>query len=332
MRACVYNEYGPPELLHLEEVPKPAPKEREVLVRVRATTVNFGDLIARNFKAVTPRRFGMPLFLWLPARLAFGVRAPRQRILGSEFAGDVEAVGAAVTRFKVGDPVFGYLGQRMGAYAEYVCANEGDAVAIKPASLSYEEAAAIPYGAVMAVGLLRKVDIQPGQRVLIHGASGGIGAAAVQLARHLGAEVTGVCGAPRLAFVKALGADRVIDYAEEDFARGGVAYDVILDVLGKCSFARCKGALRPEGTLLYASFKTTQLMQMLWTSMVGGKRVVCAFAAGDLADLRVVQELVEVGALKAIIDRRYTLAQAAEAHRYAASGGKQGQVVITVDG
>lgn len=332
MRACVYTEYGPPEVLHIEEVPKPAPRAREVLVRVRATSVNFGDLIARNFSAVTPRHFGMPFLLWLPARLAFGVHEPRQRILGNEFAGDVEAVGAAVTRFKVGDPVFGYLAQSMGAYAEYVCANEGAAVAIKPDGLSYEEAAVIPYGAVMAVGLLRKVDIQPGQRVLINGASGGIGAAAVQLARHLGAEVTGVCGAPRLGFVKALGADRVIDYAEEDFARGGVAYDVILDVLGKSSFSHCKDALRPEGTLLYASFKARQIMQMLWTSMVGGKRVVCALAPGALADLRVVQELVEVGALKAVIDRRYPLEQAAEAHRYAASGRKQGEVVITVDG
>lgn len=330
MKACVYRQYGPPEVLHVEDVAKPAPSAHEVLVRVRATSVNFGDLIARDFASVTPRRFHMPLFLWLPARLAFGVRAPRQPILGSEFAGDVEAVGASVTRFKTGDPVFGYVGQGMGAYAEYLCVGDGAAVARKPDRLRYEDAAVLPYGALMAVGLLRKVDIRPGQQVLIHGASGGIGAAAVQIARHRGAEVTGVCGAPRRAFVKALGAHKVIDYAEEDFTRSGVAYDVILDVLGTCSFSRCKAALKPQGTLLYASFKTRQLLQMAWTAMVGGQRVVCAFAPGDLADLRVVEEMVDAGALTAHIHHRYPLEQAAEAHRCAASGQRLGQVVITV--
>lgn len=330
VRACVYNEYGPPEVLHIEEVPKPAPRVDEVLVRVRATTVNFGDLIARNFKSVTPRQFGMPFLFWLLARLAFGLSKPRQRILGSEFAGDVESVGAAVTRFKVGDAVFGYLGERMGAYAEYVCVPERAAVAHKPSNLSYEEAATVPYGAVMALGLLRHVTIKPGERVLILGASGAIGSAALQLVRHAGAEVTGVCGAPRMAFVKALGADRVIDYDREDVTQGTETYDVILDVLGKSSFARCERVLKPDGTLLYASFKTRQLAQMLWTSIVGGKRVACTLAPGSLADLMAVKNLVEAGKLTTLIDRRFPLAETAEAHRYALSGRKQARVVITL--
>jgi len=186
-----------------------------MLVRVHATPVNFGDLLARNFKAVTPRKFNMPLFFWLPARFAFGFRKPKMNILGSEFAGEVAAVGAQVTRFKPGDAVFGYRGQSMGTYAEYVCMPETGMLAIKPTNLTYEEAATVPYGALTALSLLRKVNLQRGQKVLINGASGGIGAAAVQLAKHFGAEVTGVCSTPCVSFVKALGADKVIDYTKE---------------------------------------------------------------------------------------------------------------------
>jgi NADPH:quinone reductase-like Zn-dependent oxidoreductase len=331
MKAIVYKEYGSPDVLHLEEIAKPNPKANEVLIRNHATTVNFGDLMARNYRAIFPSQFNMLFLFWFMAKISFGLTRPKNPILGSEFAGEVEAVGSAVTRFKPGDPVFGYLGQSMGAYAEYFCMPENGVVAIKPANLTYEQAAVIPYGAIMALNLLRKVNLQPGQKVLINGASGAIGSAAVQIAKHFGAEVTGVCGTPRLEYVKSRGADYVIDYTIEDFTQNGETYDLIFDVLGKSSFADCKNSLKPNGILLYASFKMKQLAQMLWTSRSGsGKRVTCAIAPGSLDDLNSVKELVEAGKIKAIIDRCYPMEQAAEAHRYVDEGHKKGNVIITL--
>lgn len=328
MKAIVYTEYGSPEVLHLADVAKPAPKDNEVLIRVRATAVTFGDLMARNYKAISPRTFNMPAILWLLAKVSFGLQKPKRAILGSELAGEVEAIGAAVTRFKPGDQVFGYRGENMGAYAEYICMPEDGVVALKPANLTYEEAAAIPYGSIMALNLLKKANLQPGQKVLINGASGGIGSAAVQLAKHFGAEVTGVCGTPRLDFVKALGADHVIDYTREDFTQNGETYDLIFDILGKSSFARCKHSLTPNGRLLFASFKLKQLLQMLWTSGSNGQKVICAIAPGSRADLLTIKELVEAGKIKAIIDKCYPLEQTAQAHRYMESGHRQGNVVM----
>jgi NADPH:quinone reductase-like Zn-dependent oxidoreductase len=330
MKAIVYTKYGSPDVLHFTEVAKPAPKDNEVLIRIHATPVNFGDLLARNFKSVTPRQFNMPFFFWLPARLAFGIRKPKKNILGSEFAGEVEAVGAAVTRFKPGDQVFGYRGQSMGAYAEYLCMPEDGVLAIKPANMTYAEAAAVPYGALTALSLLRKVNVQSGQQVLINGASGGIGSAAVQLAKYFGAEVTGVCSTPRLEFVKALGADKVIDYTQQDFTRNGATYDLIFDILGKSSLARGKHSLKPNGRYLFASFKLKQLVQMLWTKIAGNQKVICALSSEKAADLTFIKELIEAGKYKAIIDKRYPLAQTAEAHRYVESGQKQGSAVICV--
>lgn len=330
MKAIVYTEYGSPEVLHTVEIAKPAPKDNEVLIRNYATSVNFGDLMARNFKAITPGKFNMPFFFWLPARLAFGLSKPRNPILGSEFAGEVEAIGKAVTRFKPGDPVFGYLGPSMGAYAEYCCVPENGTIAIKPAHITYEQAAVVPYGAIMALSLLRKADLQPGQKVLINGASGGIGSAAVQIARHLGAEVSGVCGTPRVDFVKSLGADKVIDYTREDFTQNGETYDLIFDILGKSSFSRCKKSLKQNGHYLLASFKMKQLLQMLWTSRLGGQRVICAIAPGSQEDLLSVKELVEAGQIEAIIDRCYPMEQIADAHRYVEAGHKRANVVITL--
>ena len=330
MKAIVYTEYGTPDVLHLQDVAKPAPKEREILVRVLATPVNYGDLLARNFGNVSASEFNMPAPLWLPVRLAFGWRKPKQPILGGEFAGEVEAVGKAVTRFKPGDQVFGYLGPRMGAYAEYLCMSEAGMVAIKPANLSYAEAAAVPYGAIMATGLLRHGKLQRGHKVLVNGASGGIGSAAVQLAKYYGAEVTGVCGAPRLAYVKALGADRVIDYQQADFTRNGETYDLILDILGRSSFSRSKNSLTPNGIYLLASFKMKALGQMLWTKLVGGKKVICVLTSEKVTDLEFVRDLIEAGKYQSIVDLCYPLDQAAAAHRYVEAGCKQGNVVITV--
>lgn len=330
MKAVVYHEYGSPDVLKLEEVDKPSPKDNEILIRIHATSVNIGDIWARNFKAITPSKFTMPLPFWLPARMYFGLTKPRVHILGSEFAGEIDVVGKDVQRFRNGDQVFGYRGQSMGANAEYLCMPEAGLVAIKPANMTYEEAAVVPYGALTALSLLRKVNIQSGQKVLINGASGGIGSAAVQLAKHYGAEVTGVGGRPRLEFVKSLGADKVIDYTQEDFCRNGETYDLIFDILGKSSFAQCKNSLRQDGRYLLASFKMKQLFQMLWTRIAGGRKVVCAFSSESPEDLVFIRELVEAGKIKSVIDRRYPLEQTAEAHRYVEKGLKKGSVVITM--
>lgn len=331
MKAIVCTKYGSPEVLQLKEVDKPAPRDKEVLIRVRATSVNFGDTMARNFRAVNPGEFNMPFLFWLLSKMLFGLREPKRTILGSEFSGEIEAVGTYVKRFKKGDQVFGYPGPSFGAYAEYLCMPEDGVLATKPANMTYEEAAVVPYGAIMALNLLRKMNIQPGQKVLINGASGGIGSAAVQIAKHFGAEVTGVCGAPRVDFVRSLGADKVIDYTKDDFTKNGETYDLIFDILGKSLFLRCQGSLKPNGTLLFASFKMKQLFQMLWTSMAGNKKVICAIAPGSVEDLVSIKELIEMGKIKSIIDRRYPLEEAAEAHRYVEQGHKKGNVVITLE-
>lgn len=331
MKAIVYTEYGPPDVLQLKEVEKPAPRENEILIRNHATNVNIGDIWARNFKEITPSKFTMPLPLWFPSRMYFGFTKPRVNILGSEFAGEVEAVGKEVKRFRKGDQVFGYRGQKMGANAEYLCMPEDGLVAIKPVNMTYEEAATIPYGALTALSLLRKVGIQRGQKVLINGASGSIGSAAVQLAKYFGAEVTGVCGTPRLEFVRILGADKVLDYTREDFTRNGETYDLIFDILGKSSFSSCKNALKQKGIYLLASFKIKQLFQMLWTSITPGKKVVCTLSSENPKDLVFIKELVEAGKIKSIIDRCYPLEQTAEAHRYIEKGYKTGSVIITIE-
>jgi NADPH:quinone reductase-like Zn-dependent oxidoreductase len=330
MKAVVYTEYGSPDVLQFTEVEKPAPKDNEILIKVYATTVGYGDITARNFRNITSREFNMPTPLLFPTRFMFGFRKPRIKILGADFAGEIEAVGKEVTRFKAGDQVFGYRGMRMGANAEYLCMPETGTVAIKPANMTYEEAAAVPYGAIMALSLLKRVTIQNGQKVLINGASGSIGSAAVQLAKHDGAEVTGVCSTPRLDYVKSLGADHVIDYTQEDFTKNGETYDLIFDILGRSSFSRCKNSLTPNGRYLLASFKMKPLFQMLWTSIFGSKKVICAMAAEKQEDLITIKELVEAGTIKSIIDRCYPLEQAAEAHRYVEAGHKKGHVVITV--
>jgi NADPH:quinone reductase-like Zn-dependent oxidoreductase len=328
MKAIVYTEFGSPDVLRLEETARPVPKPNEILVRVRAASVNFGDIMARSFKSVTPRGFNMTFLFWLVSKASFGWNRPRIKILGNEFAGEVVSVGKDVKRFKPGDRVFGHTGQRFGAYAELLCLRESAPVAHKPANLSFEEAAVIPYGAMMALPLLRKVKLEPGRRILINGASGGIGAAAVQIAKSFGADVTAVCGGPRLEFVRALGADRAIDYAEQDFTRNGETYDVIFDILGQARISRCRHSLKPRGVLLCASFKARHLLAMIRTALSGGRRVVCALAPGSLEDLLAVKEMVEAGKIKAIVDRRFPMEHAAEAHRYVETGSRRGSVVI----
>jgi NADPH:quinone reductase-like Zn-dependent oxidoreductase len=331
MKAIVITKYGPPEVLELKEVDNPVPRDNEILVRIHATPISFGDKLVRNLKEITPEKFHMPLLFWLIAKMYFGFRKPRITILGSEFAGEIESIGKDVKKFREGDRVFGYCGSRMGAYAEYLCMKENEVLALKPANMTYAEAAAVPYGAIMALNLLRKVDLRPGQRVLVNGASGGIGPFVVQLAKaHFGANVTGVCSTPRLEYVKSLGADKVIDYSKEDFTERAETYDFVFDILGKSLFSKVKSSLKPNGRCILVSFKMKQLWQMLWTSMIGSKKVICALSSEKAEDLVFIKELIEAGKIKSVIDKCYPLAQAAEAHRYVDEGHKKGSVVITV--
>jgi len=323
MKAVVYEKYGPPEVLQLKELPKPSPKESEILIKVYATTVHIGDVRMRKPDPAL-------------VRLINGLTRPRKvTVLGMELAGVIEASGRNVKRFKEGDPVFAFTGFGFGAYAEYKCLPEGGhpkngLAAIKPANMSFDEAAAVPGGGLTALHTLRKANIQGGQKVLVYGASGSVGTYTVQLAKSFGAEVTAVCSTINLELMKSLGADKVIDYTREDFTDSAETYDVIVDILGKGSFSRVKRALKPNGRWLLVSFKMKKIWQMLWTSVAGGKRVICALSSEKAEDLVFIKELIEAGKIRTVVDKCFPLAQAAEAHRYVAQGHKKGSVVITV--
>jgi 2-desacetyl-2-hydroxyethyl bacteriochlorophyllide A dehydrogenase len=324
MKAIVWTEYGPPDVLQLKEVEKPAPKEDEVLIRIYATTVTAGECEARSLK--------FPIWLWLPMRLYMGLRKPtRIKILGQELAGEIESVGKDVKLFRKGDQVFGpTTGFGMGANAEYKCLSEEGVLAIKPANMTYEEAAAVPTGGREALHFLRKGNIQSGQTVLINGAGGSIGTFAVQLAKYFGAEVIGVDSTGKLDMLRSIGADVVIDYTQEDFTKSGQTYDVIFDVVGKSSFSRSIRSLKQNGRYLLANPGLSQMVRGKWTSMTSSKKVIFGAASQKTEDLIFLKELIEAGKLKAVIDRRYPLEQIAEAHRYVEKGHKKGNVVITV--
>jgi NADPH:quinone reductase-like Zn-dependent oxidoreductase len=323
MQAIVYERYGAPDILQLTEVARPSPGDNEVLIGIRAASVTTADCAARA---------GRPLF----ARLAFGLFRPKQSILGTEFAGVIEACGRQVTRLSVGDEVYAATGADFGAHAEYICLAADGALAPKPATATFAEAAALCEGTLTALPFLRDLArLEAGQTVLINGASGSVGTTAVQLARHFGAEVTGVCGTRNLELVKSLGADQVIDYTSEDFTRAGRTYDVIFDAVGKSSFARCRRALKPRGIYLTTVPSPAIMLQMLWTAKSSGRKAAIAFAglrpAHDKAqDLALLTELAEAGKLKPVIDRVYPLEQAAAAHSYVEQGHKTGHVVITM--
>ena len=325
MKAIVYTEYGPPDVLQLKDVEKPTPKDNEVLIRVYAATVTAGDVNVRGFTFVPPGFGPLP-------RLMFGLRKPKRTILGTELAGEIEAVGKDVKLFKKGDQVFGIGSEIFGAYAEYTCRPETGALALKPANMTYDEAAVVPFGAGTALYFLRDMaKIQRGQKVLINGASGGVGTYAVQIARYYGAEVTGVCSIANVELVKSLGADKVIDYTQEDFTQSGETYDIIVDtVVGKTSFSRCKDSLKQNGLYLAVAGGLQEAAQMLWTSIIGGKKVIFGSPTERKEDLIFIKGLIEAGKIKAVIDRRYPLDQTAEAHRYVDQGHKKGNVVITV--
>lgn len=329
MKAVVYTEYGEPEVLQLEEVEKPFPQGNEVLIKVHAVSVNYGDITVRNIKNISSSEFNMPLLFWFFARFSFGFSKPKRKILGNAFAGEIVMMGKEVNQFKKGEQVFGYTGEKMGAYAEYLCIPQNSILAVKPSNMTYEEASTVPYGAIMALNLLRKANILKGQRVLVIGASGSIGSAAVQLASHyFGAEVTGVCSTQGIEFVKSLGADKVIDYKKEDFTTIGETYDLIFDILGKGSFSQYKTLLKQNGIYLLGSFKTRKLLQMLTTSMGGKRKVICAIAVPKPEDLIFVKDFIEAGKIKSIVDRCFPLEKTTEAHRYSETENKKGNVVV----
>ncbi|MGD8969324.1 MAG: NAD(P)-dependent alcohol dehydrogenase [Anaerolineae bacterium] len=324
MKAIVHTEYGPPDELQLKEVEKPVPKDNEVLIRILATTVTTSDCNIRNLTFV-------PKLLRLPMRMQLGLLRPKNRILGFDLAGDVEAAGKDVTRFKTGDQVFGTTEPAYGAHAEYICLPEDGVLTLKPANMTYEEAATIPVMANTALHFIRDLgNVQAGQKILINGASGGIGTFAVQLARYYGAEVTGVCSSTNLELVRSLGADQVIDYTREDFTKTGQTYDVIFDAVGKSSFSRCRSSLKEGGIYLDTLPRLATLLQVQWTSMMGSKKVKMQGAPAILENLLFLKGLIEAGKLKTVIDRRYPLEQTAEAFRYVEKGHKKGNVVITV--
>ncbi|MCJ7581404.1 MAG: NAD(P)-dependent alcohol dehydrogenase [Candidatus Aminicenantes bacterium] len=330
MKAIVYTEYGSPEVLKLQEVEKPTPKDNEILIKIRAASVNYGDILTRNFANLRTRDFNMPALFLLPARITFGYKTPKNHILGSELAGEIEDIGKDVKKFQAGDQVFAYTGMKMQGNAEYLCMPEDGIVGIKPDNMTFEEAACVPYGGIMSLSHLRKVNIEEGQKVLINGASGGIGSMAVQLCKNFGAEVTGVCGTPRLEYVKALGADKVIDYTHEDFTQNGEKYNLIYDILGRSTFSHCKNSLTENGCYLLASFKMAKVLQMMGTSISGKKKVICAMASEKQEDMALLKELVEAGKIKTIIDKTYPLEQASEAHSYVEKGFKKGHIVLTI--
>jgi NADPH:quinone reductase-like Zn-dependent oxidoreductase len=323
MRAAVYRKYGPPSVVTLADVPKPQPKDNEVLIRIMATTVTSGDWRARSLT--------LPPGFDILGRLVFGLTGPRQPILGTELAGVIESVGSAVTRFQPGDEVIAFPGGRYGSHAEYRTMPEDGMIAMKPANLSFEEAASLSFGSTTALPFLRdSAKIKKGDQVLVVGASGAVGTAAVQIARHFGAEVTAVTSTGNLNLVRAIGADRAIDYTKVDFATTGETWDIILDTTGTAPFSRCEPALKPGGRLVVVSGTFAQALGIGAPSKASGKHVIARVVPLSAGDLRYIADLAADGELKPVIDRVYPLESAAEAHTYVDTGRKRGSVVLTV--
>ena len=322
MKAFVYENFGPPAALQLKDVAQPVPKRNEVLIKILATTVTSADcrLRSRNF----PRGFGFV------SRLVFGIRKPRRKVLGMELSGVVVAVGSHVTKFKVGDEVFAMSGISMGCYAQYKCMPETGCIALKPASLSFTNAAALAFGGTTALDFIRRAKLLSGERVLVNGASGCVGSAIVQLARYAGAEVTGVCSSRNVALVQALGASHVMDYEKEDFTENGPVYDVIVDTVGTLSPARSSLALKPGGRLLLVAAGLPELLQALWLSMRHNFQLIAGPATERQEDLRTLAELAAVGQFKPVIDRTYPFSDMKEAHHYVDLGHKKGNVVMVL--
>jgi NADPH:quinone reductase-like Zn-dependent oxidoreductase len=322
MKAIVYERYGPPEVLQMKEVEKPVLKANEILVKIYATTVTAADWRMRSLD--------VPVGFGIISRLVLGISKPRQPILGSELAGKIEAVGKDVKNFKVGDQVFAFSGIGMGCHAEYKCMREDAPVVLKPANLTYDEAAALSFGGTTALDFFRRGKLQSGEKVLINGASGAVGTAAVQLAKHFGADVTGVCSSANVELVRSLGANQVIDYNKEDFTQNGETYDVIVDTAGTAPFNRSNGSLKERGRLLQVLGSLPDILRGPWVAMTSSKKVIAAPAGERAEDLRFLARLAEAGKFKPVIDRRYPFEQIAKAHGYVDTGRKKGNVIINV--
>jgi NADPH:quinone reductase-like Zn-dependent oxidoreductase len=320
MKAIVYTKYGPPDVLQLKEVPKPTPKNNEVLIKIYATTVNRTDCGFRKPE--------YPIIV----RCINGLFRPHKNILGSELAGEIEAIGTEVKTFKPGDQVFGLSTSYFGTHAEYICLPEKASITTKPANMTYNEAAAVCDGAYLAMSIIRKINFKKVPKIMINGASGSIGSACVQLAKYYGAEITAVCNTKNLTLVKSLGADEVIDYAKEDFTKNGQMYDVVIDAVGKSSFFRCRKLLKPGGIYFSTDlgFLSQNLFLALFTPILGGKKVMFSIPKISKEDIVFFKELIEAGKYKAVIDKRYSLEQIIEATRYVETGQKTGNVVITI--
>ena len=317
MKAIICTKYGSPDVLQLQEVDKPSPKDNEVLIKIYATSATSGDARIRRAD---------PFII----RLIFGFKKPRKSILGVVVAGEIESIGKEVTKYKVGDQVFGSSGMQFGTYAEYVSIPENESLSLKPKNMNYEEAAAIPFGTTAALHFLRKAKLSSGQKILIYGASGAIGTAAIQLAKLFGAKVSAVCSTANIEMVESLGAEKVFDYTKEDFSKSGEKYDVIFDTVGKSSFSRNIKSLNPKGCLLMASAEPSQMFQGLLVSITSPKKVISGVINESAEDMSYIKELIENGQLKAVIDKCFPLEQIAQAHRYVDKGHKKGNVVITV--
>jgi len=317
MKAIICIKYGPPEVLQLKEVEKPIAKDNEILIRIFATAVNSGDCRLRKADP------------WV-VRLFFGFTKPKHPVLGGVFSGEIEAIGKSVTRFEVGDKVFGSTGMSFGAYAEYKCLPEDGILSIKPNNISHEQAATIPFGGTTALHFLRKANIKRGQKVLIYGASGAVGSAAVQLAKYFGAEVTGVCSTSNVEMVKSIGADNVIDYTKEDFTANGEIYDVIFETVNKLSFLNSTKSLKKQGTLILGASGLSGMLHGAWTSMTSSRKVISGMINEKADDIILLKKLIENGVYKAVVDRSYPLEQMVEAHRYVEQGHKKGNVAISL--
>jgi NADPH:quinone reductase-like Zn-dependent oxidoreductase len=324
LKAIVCTKYGSPDVLEIREIKKPVPRDNEILVRNYATSVTAADYRIRGLN--------VPLILKFPMRLALGFRKPRKDILGMNFAGKIEAVGKSVEQYKIGDAVFGTLGDDCGAYAEYLCVPEEGALATKPANMTYEEAAVFPFGAFTALSFLRDMaGIQSGEKVLVYGASGAVGTAAVQLAKYFDAEVTAVCSTDNLEWVKTLGADRLVDYTREDFTRNGEKYDIIFDTVTKAPLSGSIRSLEKNGRYLFTYPEISYLLRGLWISKTSDKKVINGLAGEKKEDLEFLKKLIEAGKIRSVIDRSYSFERIVEAHRYADQGHKKGNVVITFE-
>ena len=322
MRAIVYEKYGTPDVLKIRDIKKPMPKPNEVLLKIVTTTVTSADCRVRSLNV--PFGFGFIM------RLVFGFSKPRQAILGTELAGVVESVGKDVRAFKVGDEVFAFNDAAMGCYVEYKCMPENSALALKPCNLSLSEAATLSFGGTTALEFLRKAKLKRGDKILINGASGSVGTAAVQLAKHFGAEVTAVCSTVNIELLKSLKADHIIDYTKIDFTQNGLTYDVIMDNAGTAPFARCKLSLKRGGRLLIVIASLPDMLKIPWINIMSGKKVVAGTATACAKDLQLIASLVEGGEFKPVIDRRYPFEQVVAAHRYVDEGRKKGNVILTV--